>query len=188
MSAAKKLRAVGIAVVLLVLATPCSASRQASSSRRKAYALQTWHNMTCRSKGRFQDREYCSSAVIDQIVADGKSSIPILISQITDSRWIAEPVYDHWPRIRTGELAYFVLNDLFLDDTWEKSTMPELFPQPKCNDPGWVCWDNFRKTHSLKELQARWMEFWMSNQDRIYWDDKARCFRLSTTKIKNAKP
>jgi len=46
---------------------------------------------------------------MDQIVADGKSAIPILISQITDSRWIAEPVYDFWPRIRTGELAYFIL-------------------------------------------------------------------------------
>jgi hypothetical protein len=32
---------------------------------------------------------------MDQTVADGKSAIPVLISQITDSRWIAETVYDH---------------------------------------------------------------------------------------------
>ena len=88
--------------------------------RIKPYALYTWSNMTCRAKGRFQDREYCSSAVIDRIVADGKPAIPVLISQITDSRLIREPVYDFWPQIRAGELAYFILHDLFLDDTWLK--------------------------------------------------------------------
>ena len=72
---------------------------------------------------------------MDQIVGDGKLAISILISQITDSRWIAEPVYDYWPRIRTGELAYFILGDLFLDDTWRKSTMPALFPVQHCDEP-----------------------------------------------------
>jgi hypothetical protein len=122
---------------------------------------------------------------MDQIVADGKSAIPVLISQITDARWIAEPVYDFWPRIRTGELAYFILSDLFLDDTWQKRTMPALFPQPDCDEPSWVCWGKFRETHSLKQLQARWMEFWKANRDKIYWDGKARCFRLSGTKIES---
>jgi hypothetical protein len=23
------------------------------------------------------------------------------------------------------------------------------------------------------------MKFWKANKDRIYWDDKARCFRLN---------
>ncbi|MGO9229564.1 MAG: hypothetical protein ACLQKA_10205 [Bryobacteraceae bacterium] len=125
---------------------------------------------------------------MDRIVADGKSAIPVLISQITDSRWIAEPVYDFWPRIRTGELAYFILDDLFLDDTWQKRTMPELFPAKNCTGPGWVCWEEFRKTHSLVVLQTRWMEFWKANQDKIYWDGKARCFRLPGGTIEKGKP
>ena len=149
------------------------------SAKVHSYPLSTWSNITCRSKGRFQDHEYCSSAVIDQIVADGKLAIPILISQITDPRWIDEPVYDFWPRIRTGELAYFILGDLFLDGTWQKSTMPALFPPQKCDEAAWVCWEQFRKTHSLNELQARWLEFWKANQSSIYWDSKARCFKLS---------
>jgi hypothetical protein len=162
-------------------------SGQALPPLKKAYALQTWSNMTCRAKGRFQDREYCMSPVIDQIVADGKLAIPVLISQITDSRWIAEPVYDYWPRIRTGELAHFILTDLFVDDTWQKSTMPELFPRQKCDDAAWVCWGKFRKTHTLKDLQTQWMKFWKANQNRIYWDGKARCFRLSPGKSRAAK-
>jgi hypothetical protein len=110
-----------------------------------------------------------------------------MISQITDSRWIGEPVYDFWPRIRTGELAYFILSDLLLDDTWQKSTMPALFPPQDCHQPAWLCWEKFRKTHSLKELQTRWMEFWKANQDKIYWDEKARCFRLSDARIEGGK-
>lgn len=31
------------------------------------------------------------------------------------------------------------------------------------------------------------MEFWKVNQGKIYWDEKARCFRLSNAKIDNFK-
>src|SRR5258706_10521403 len=86
----------------------------AASRPPKAYPLSNWSAMGCRAKGRFQDREYCWSKVIDRIVADEKASIPVLIAQITDSRWIKKPVYDFWPQIRTGELAYFILENLFV--------------------------------------------------------------------------
>ena len=157
----------------MLAAVPCPVS-----SGPRPYALSKWNTESCRAKGRFQDREYCSSSVMDRIVADGKDAIPVLISQITDTREIAEPVYDYWPRITTGELAYFILTDLFLDDTWQKSTMPDLFPLQPCNDAAWVCWAKFRKAHSMKDLQSRWRQFWVSNQNRIYWDERARCFRL----------
>lgn len=105
--------AVALQISLLLLSEPLPTSGQTAPAHAKAYPLSTWSNMTCRAKGRFQDRGYCASAVIDQIVVDGKSAISVLISQITDARLIAEPVYDFWPRIRAGELAYFILSDLF---------------------------------------------------------------------------
>jgi hypothetical protein len=176
------------ACVCLILSSPFCTATDAVPTHPKAYALSTWKNMTCRAKGRFQDRGYCTSAVMDQIVADRKSAIPVLISQITDSRWIAEPVYDFWPQMRTGELAHFILGDLFVDDTWKKSTMPALFPEQHCDDPSWVCWARFRKVHSLKDIQAHWIEFWKANKERIYWDDKARCFRLNDRKSRNSSP
>lgn len=170
--------AVRMVCVCLILSSILCTATDTTPAHQKVYALSTWRNMTCRAKGRFQDRDYCASAVMDQIVADGTSAIPVLISQITDSRWIAEPVYDFWPRIRAGELAYFILDDLFVDDTWQKSTMPPLFPKQPCDDASWVCWARFRKAHSLKDLQTHWIEFWKANKERIYWDEKARCFRL----------
>jgi hypothetical protein len=155
------------------------ASSQTKKDQTKTYPLSTWQNITCRAKGRFQDREYCSSAVIDRIVADGKSAIPVLISQITDSRWIAEPVFDFWPRMRTGELAHYILDSLFVDETWKHSTMPALFPPKNCDEPAWQCWAKFRKRYSLGEIQTKWAAFWKLNKERIYWDEKARCFRLA---------
>jgi len=165
------------AILALLVASASTVWAQTASP--KPYPSQTWKNMGCRAKGRMQDREYCGSEVIDRIVADGKASIPVLISQITDSRWIEEPVYDYWPRIRAGELAHFILSDLFLNDTWTTRTMPALFPAgPPCHDDSATCWGKFRKTHSLATIQAAWLKFWNANKDRIYWDGKARCFRL----------
>src|SRR5579872_2482995 len=99
-------RLVGI-LFLLSLFIPPPTSGQIAPTSAKTYRLSTWSNGSCRAKGRFQDRDYCASAVIDQIVADRKPAIPVLVSQITDSRWIAAPVFDFWPRIRVGELAHF---------------------------------------------------------------------------------
>jgi len=31
------------------------------------------------------------------------------------------------------------------------------------------------------------MEFWKENRDKIYWDGKARCFRISPAKIEISK-
>lgn len=99
----------------------------------RAYDFSTWDYEICRSKGRFQDPDYCKPKAIDQILADGKSAIPVLISQITETRQMAEPIYDFWPRpLRTGELAEAILENLFVDDSWEKSTMPNLFPEWHC--------------------------------------------------------
>jgi hypothetical protein len=143
--------------------------------------------MTCRAKGRFQDREYCSSKVIDQIVADGKSAIPVLISQIIDARWIAEPVYDFQPRIRTGELALIILENLFTDDTWTKSTIPEMSSQERCIDARPDCPSAYMKTSSVAARHAGWLKFWNAKQNQIYWDQKARCFRLSDGPSKPVK-
>ena len=168
-----------VTVLLCVLTSEMlTIASEGTAKGTQSYALSTWSNATCRAKGRFQDREYCSSPVIDQIVADEKDAIPRLISQITDSRTIAEPVYDFWPRIRAGELAYFILDDLFLDDTWQKSTMAPLFPSQPCTEAAWECWAGFRKKHSLNELHAKWMHFWIANEKNVYWDSKARCFRV----------
>ena len=132
----------------------------------------------CRAKGRLQDRDYCSSKMMDAIVANGKASIPILISHLTDKRQRKEPIYDYWwGETTVGDIAQFILSDLFTDDTWTHSTM-EVLPKEKCDEAGETCWHLFVKRHGRGFVQQRWQAAWQKNKDRIYWDDKARCFRV----------
>ena len=124
--------------------------------------------------------------VMKSIVADGTAAIPILISQLTDSREITPPLYPYWPSTTVGELAYFIFRDLF-SDRKRVVTVPELFPRIwECGLPAWQCWAAYRKTHSLNSLQSKFLKFWKANEANVYWDAEVRCFRLS--RIRGNRP
>jgi len=142
---------------------------------------------TCRAKGRLQDKEYCESKMMDQIIAQGKDAIPILISQLTDTRATPEPIYDYWNETTAGDIAYFILTDLFTDASWTTFTMPGLDAlKEHCskNLPAEACWRGFLKKHGRKFIQDQWLAAWNANKDRVYWDEQARCFRVSVKKEK----
>lgn len=71
--------AASAAVFSLLLSAPPPTRRL----ENEVYPLTEWEGR-CGAKGRFQDREYCRSSVIDLVVADGATAIPALIRQITD--------------------------------------------------------------------------------------------------------
>jgi len=66
-------------------------------------------------KGPITRQRILRSKLMDQIVAKGKDAIPILISQLTDTQESKEPIYDYWSQMTAGDIAYFILNDLFTD-------------------------------------------------------------------------
>ena len=134
----------------------------------------------CRAKGRLQDKEYCESKLMDQIIARGKEAVPILISQLTDTRDGKKPIYDYWSQTTAGDIAYFVLNDLFSDSDWKTFNMPGLESlRDNCDDAAENCWRRFLRKHGRKYVQDQWLAAWRLNKDRVYWDEQARCFRLS---------
>jgi len=140
-------------------------------------------NHTCRAKGRLQDKEYCKSKLMDRIVGQGTGAVPILISQLTDTRKSKEPIYDYWSQMTAGDIAYFVLNDLFTDSDWTTFNMPGLEAlRNNCRDASEACWSGFLKKHGRKYVQDQWLAAWNGNKDRVYWDLQARCFRLSHMK------
>jgi hypothetical protein len=144
-------------------------------------------NHSCRAKGRLQDKEYCESKMMDQIIAQGKSAIPILISQLTDTRATKEPIYDYWYKTTAGDIAYFILTDLFTDANWTTFTMPGLEAlKENCSEDiaAEPCWREFLKKHGRKFVQDQWLAAWNANKDRVYWDEKERCFRVSPKKEK----
>jgi hypothetical protein len=118
--------------------------------------------------------------LVDQIVAQGKNAIPVLISQLTDIRKTRRPIYDFWSETTAGDVAYFILSSLFTDSDWKTFNMPGLEAlNDKCNDAAEICWRRFLEVHGRKFVQAEWLAAWVANKDHVYWDKDARCFRVS---------
>ena len=177
-------RAVIVATVLCSLLAGRSGLCQTASPTPKEFPLWKFDEMTtyptCRAKGRLQDKGYYDSKLVDQIVAKGKTAIPILISQLTDNRPTRRPIYDYWRETTAGDVAHFMLNSLFTDSDWKTFNMPGLDAlNDTCNDDAETCWRRFLKVHGRKFVQNQWLAAWNANKDRVFWDENARCFRVS---------
>lgn len=159
------------------------AAGQSPRKQAKRYQLSDFDEQghTCRAKGRLQDLDYCASHLMDKIVADGKNAIPVLISQLRETRPTKEPIYDYWSLTTSGDIADFILTDLFTDSDWKTLTMPGLKSlQEPCDSYAEDCWNRFLRKHGRKFIQDQWLAAWNKNKDLIFWDDKARCFRVSS--------
>jgi hypothetical protein len=155
---------------------------QSTSTHSKTFPLSNFdeENHSCRAKGRLQDKEYCESRVMDQIVAQRENAVPILISQLTDLREVKLPIFDYWNRMKVGDIAYFILTGLFTDSDWKTLNMPDLDAFPgTCTKPAEECWHEFVHTRGRKYIQKQWRRAWLLNKNRVYWNAQANCFRLS---------
>src|SRR5260370_25027798 len=131
------------AVFSLVILAGINADGQSAAQSPKPYPLWNFDEVEgmCRAKGRLQDKDYCGSKMMDKIVADGKPAVPILISQLTDPRETKKPIYDYWGQTTAGDIAYFILNDLFTDSNWTTFNRPGLEAlKDDCNGPAETCW------------------------------------------------
>ena len=136
-------------------------------------------------KGRVQDKDYHELEVVDDLIANGKDSVPFLISKLDDTTVIHEPVMDFWPEVTVGDVALFILSDFSLDSTWNNKTIPgtdweELFEAKKNPDiPSWEYYETQLRKHGRGWVKAKWQKIWATYKDRIVWDDKERCFKLA---------
>jgi len=149
--------------------------------KRTRYALTKFGNEGCMAKGRVQD---CSgSAVMRQILTDGKDAIPILISQLTERTPTETEIADYWFGTESGDVAYIVLTDLFTMPDEEKSQMPAVpdwtTVRKGCNTTAQSCWELYLRKHGRASVQRAWSSAWNLHKGQVHWDSKARCFRLS---------
>jgi hypothetical protein len=173
--------ALRIAVVLALGILAQAAAGQSAAERTKKYPLWDFDEQghTCRAKGRLQDKGYCASHLMNQIIADGKAAIPVLISQLRETRPTKEPIYDYWSLTTSGDIAYFILNDLFTDSDWKTFHMPGLESlDDHCDSYAEDCWQRFLKKHGRKFVQDQWLAAWKKNGDRVYWDEGSRCYKV----------
>jgi len=118
-----------------------------------------------------------------QILADGKNAIPILISQLTETAPTKYEIADYWGGTRSGDVAYVILTDLFTDADLQTFGMPGVpdwsIVMKGCNFAAQGCWDDYLHVHGRLSVQHAWMRAWNLNKDKVYWDAKAQCFRVS---------
>jgi hypothetical protein len=136
-------------------------------------------------KGRFQDAYYNPDLqpAIDRLVARGPEGIDFLISKISDNRKTKTQVFDFWPVVRVGDVAFLLFCYLFTDASWEHSTVPgislEAFVEDKDQDQPWF--NNYYahlEKYGRKSLQKKCAEAWAKYRDNVVWDAKDRCFKL----------
>ena len=175
MSDSKAVQAIVIALISFLLIQ----SGQ-TQTRIIKYPLTQFSNEGCMAKGRVQD---CSGSVMKKIIADGKDAIPILISQLTETRPTKYQIEDYWTGTRSGDVAYIVLTDLFTKPDSETSEMPGV-PDWKtvmkgCHTMAQGCWDEFLHKHGRKSVQQAWLRAWNLNRHKVYWDATVQCYRVS---------
>ena len=117
----------------------------------------------CEHKGRLQDY---SSKVMDQIIAAGPKSVPVLIGMITDARTpnTKELIICYWYGMAIGDIAFCALGDVFTDSTGGKTTMSGagwndmLGPDDKRS--AGEQFNDFIKKHGRKAVQPKWQTLW----------------------------
>jgi hypothetical protein len=175
--------------VIIVLAASIVAYSPAEAKSAK-FPLASYDNTGCRFKARSQD---CPNRVMNQILAKGKGSIPILISQLTDSERTETPAEAQWSYTASGDIAYIVLVSLFTTPEG-KFNLPDV-PTWKnvirgCNSNVEGCWRAYVSKYGRKQVQRAWLNAWKLHKDQISWDPIAKCFQVAgveTSRSKNRK-
>jgi hypothetical protein len=135
-------------------------------------------------KGRAQDLDYNNSEVINDLIANGKDSIPFLISKLEDRTLMPCNVEDYWPQMTVGDVAFIVLTDFSTDYAWEKATIPgtdwDQFFEAKYDRQmtGSDYYYQQIRRHGRPWVRARWQKIWDTYKDRIVWDEKERSFKV----------
>jgi hypothetical protein len=136
------------------------------------------------SKGRVQDKNYNDLAVVDQLIAKGKDSIPFLISRLEDGTTIHGHIIDYWPGdITVGDVAFVILSDFTTDSAWTGTTIPGADrnsilgeSDPNTSDGQRIA--RFVHKHGRKSIRQKWEKIWLTYKDRIVWSDQERCFKV----------
>jgi hypothetical protein len=141
-------------------------------------------------KGRVQDKEYNQLPIIDDLIANGKDSIPFLIGKLDDETKINRHVLDYWYEVSIGDLALAILTDFFTDASWKNTTISGLgwdkFLErgDDKDSTGEAILRKYIKKHGRKKIKERWQKIWEQNKENIYWDESDRCFNVKQSENK----
>jgi len=135
-------------------------------------------------KGRVQDKEYNQLPIIDDLIANGKDSIPFLIGKLNDETKINHHVFDYWYEVSVGDVSLVILGDFFTDASWQNTTISDvgwndfLERGEDKDSTGEAILRKYIKKYGRKKIKERWQKMWEQNKENIYWDETDRCFKI----------
>jgi hypothetical protein len=135
------------------------------------------------SQGRVQDKEFNPKlTVVDQLIKAGPQAIPFLVSKLEDTSVIKAKVLDGWPRVRVGDIAWFILYDFFTTRS-QVSTLPEpglfaILGAENLNQPGWKSWSAVVQKTGRAGIRKGVEAILEPYKGKFAWDDKERCFMI----------
>jgi hypothetical protein len=135
-------------------------------------------------KGRVQDRDYNQLPVVEQLIAHGKEAIPFLIGKLDDETKIKGHVIDYWNQVYVGDVALIILSDFSVNRSRERSTIEGMKWDEflgRGNDREITSEQllrNYIEKHGRKRIKERWQDVWEKYQERIYWDEQERAFKV----------
>ena len=166
-------------LLIFIVSVAAIVAYSPAEAKSAKFPLASYDNTGCRFKARSQD---CPNQVMKDILAKGKDSIPILISQLTDSERTKKPIEDQWSYTDSGDVAYIVLISLFTthDGDFNLPDVPTWKAVIKgCNSSVEGCWREYVKKNGRESVQQAWMKAWNLHKDQIHWDARERCFQVA---------
>jgi hypothetical protein len=135
-------------------------------------------------QGRVQDKEHNPKlVVIDQLIKAGPQAITFLVQKLEDTAFVKGKVLDGWPRVRVGDVAWFILYDFFTTKS-QVSTLPEpglfaILGAENFNQPGWKSWSAVVAKTGRSGIRKSVEAILAPYQGKIVWDEKERCFMVN---------
>lgn len=132
---------------------------------------------------RVQDKDYNQLKVVEDLIANGKDSIPFLIDKLKDETKVEGRPIDFWGEVTVGDIAHIILSDFFQSQNGEPIIKGVGFYEfldcknPK-ETPANNCLYEYIEKHGRKGIKTKWQSVWEQNKDKIYWDENERCFKL----------
>jgi hypothetical protein len=148
----------------------------------------------CSSKGRFQDKQYNPNfSVIDELIEMGESSIPFLISRLDSEKNYTESPLCYWRSVSEGDIAFLILADLFLDDSWTKVSHPRActsasFEHPLDTYAGFYpAFQLYVREYGRESIIRNWSLLWKESKGKLKWNQDGRYFQVEGYELQSCE-
>lgn len=134
--------------------------------------------------GRLEGENFVKLTIAEDLIANGKDSIPFLIRKLDDETEMKRGTVDFWYEVYVGDIVLIILMDLFTKSDGKTSTIPgfawdEFLERGNNKDSmGEEILRKYIKKYGRKNIKKRWQYVWDAQKENIFWNEKERCFDI----------